>query len=55
MIVKVGSSFGLEPQQKKIRKPAPSVMLPNLTLKDGRYKLKVYQINKYQVASRPSG
>jgi hypothetical protein len=49
----VGSSFGLEgPQQKNQEAStiAGDVAIEYQLSKDGRYKLKVYRINKYQVA-----
>jgi hypothetical protein len=48
----VGSSFGLEgPQQKnQANTIAGDVAIEYQLSKDGRYKLKVYRINKYQVA-----
>jgi hypothetical protein len=50
--VTVGSSFGLEgPQQKNQEASiAGDVAIEYQLSKDGRYKLKVYRINKYQVA-----
>jgi hypothetical protein len=51
--VTVGSSFGLEgPQQKnqEANTIAGDVTLEYQLSKDGRYRLKVYRINKYQVA-----
>src|SRR3970282_220524 len=51
--VTVGSSFGLEgPQQKKQEKRtiAGDVSLDYQLSKDGRYKIRAYRINKYQVA-----
>jgi hypothetical protein len=51
--VTVGSSFGLEgPQQQnqEANNIAGDVTIEYQLSKDGRYKLKVYRINKYQVA-----
>jgi hypothetical protein len=50
--VTVGSSFGLEGPQKNQEAStiAGDVAIEYQLSKDGRYKLKVYRINKYQVA-----
>jgi hypothetical protein len=54
--VTVGSSFGLEgPTTKSGTNIAGDVAIEYQLSKDGRYKLKAYRINKYQVASRPGG
>lgn len=51
--VTVGSSFGIEgPQQinQNANNIAGNVSVDYLLSKDGRYKLRVYRVNKYQVA-----
>jgi hypothetical protein len=50
--VTVGSSFGLEgpQQQNQTLTLAGDVTIEYQLSKDGRYKLKAYRINKYQVA-----
>ncbi|MBE0392909.1 translocation/assembly module TamB domain-containing protein [Flavobacterium sp. PL002] len=53
LTVTVGSSFGLEgPQQKneEANNIAGDVSIEYQLSKDGRYKLKAYRVNKYQVA-----
>jgi hypothetical protein len=49
--VTVGSSFGLEgPQKNQEASTIAGDVAIEYQLSDGRYKLKVYRINKYQVA-----